>query len=180
MKLSSCQGWDSINANVERLWIPGFIEELVTLQVLPSLFFLTLTRSIPPSPPAFRSLGLPFPAREVTAGLGRLGRKSSQFLLWCCLQLPISGTTGWGPSASPGIDVHGFLISRIFPHFPDLSPGQDLHHLLPGPPSSFRDHFFHSGTHLLAPDLLSGSQAPSSSQSKLCTCIRTVHDQPLN
>ena len=49
---------------MERIWIPGFIDKSVTLQLLPYLFFLTLTQSLPPSLPAFHSLGLPFPAKR--------------------------------------------------------------------------------------------------------------------
>lgn len=63
------------------------------------------------------------------------------------------------PSLRHNIDVHGFIF-RIFLHFPDPSLGQDLHLW---PPSSFWEHFFLSETHLLAPNLLSGNQAHSSS-----------------
>lgn len=95
---------------------------------------------LPRSPtPVLRPLALDFHhGREVTAGLGKLGRKSCWFLLHCCSQLPFWTITGQGPWASPGVHVCA------------SSHSQDAHHLLFWV-FSLQDHFFFLGTLLFWP-----------------------------
>lgn len=90
------------------------IKEPTILEFYPTWLLHTLTLLLPLQ----NHNQSQFPVGKITAKLGRVGRKSCQFMLCNCLQLPVSGIT----SQSLGIHQHCCQWIQTFPGSSPFQP----------------------------------------------------------